>query len=418
MPLIDEGIHLKQNQPFKKKPYRPWNIYESTSEEHTSQTKSSVGKKKESNRNQLDINLKSEKIPIRYQLDINNKSNRNHKDIEKNKLDTKLEPIRNPKRDQNHIYIVSNQQSVSQQKELASDSFRRLYGLQRKIVFYVVNQCVLRGQLNSGPITNESLRELTNTDSNTIKTALTRLVNKGFLVRENGKIGRGGFVSFRITEAVRNAAMEELQHLSISNQLATNWVSYKESKFPSSSSSQTTTTTPEYHKISLPEKWERVDITPLEPIRFTKAHVEQIYKSEKITPEILQESIYAFAFDIENNNKIASLKLSPLNFFIGILRKGSPYLPPENYESPEEKALRLYIQRKKDLAAKKLAQEKEALQISFDEWFSLLSQEEMTKLCPPEYAKDKSSMIFNGYLFNHFKDAIWPKIKRNLVNGV
>ncbi|MBL0942259.1 MAG: hypothetical protein IBJ00_06015 [Alphaproteobacteria bacterium] len=102
---------------------------------------------------------------------------------------------------------------------------------------------------------------------------------------------------------------------------------------------------------------------------------------------------------------------------MGILRKGEPYLPPENYESSQDKAMRLYIQKHHELEARRLGQEKEALNLAFEEWKSKLSVEQLGAICPPEYLNDENSPFRNGFLKIHFEKEIWPEIKKLKIIG-
>jgi hypothetical protein len=99
---------------------------------------------------------------------------------------------------------------------------------------------------------------------------------------------------------------------------------------PNSSSSSNnniykTTTTGE--EVSKYPEWGGIDITPLTKIGFTRDHLLHIANMGKLSPEEVQNSIHAFAFDLEKNNKSEKLTETPLNAFVGILRKGSTYPP-------------------------------------------------------------------------------------------
>ncbi|MCE3239020.1 MAG: hypothetical protein K0R24_2001 [Gammaproteobacteria bacterium] len=100
----------------------------------------------------------------------------------------------------------------------------KISGHQRKILFYIVEDCIYRGKLISGFITNEILRSITNTTSHTVKTAIQRLIKKGLLKRETGQRGQGGFSSFSITQDIREAILKEKRNPSISNQLVSELV--------------------------------------------------------------------------------------------------------------------------------------------------------------------------------------------------
>lgn len=73
---------------------------------------------------------------------------------------------------------------------------------------------------------------------------------------------------------------------------------------------------------------------------------------------------------------------------MGILRNGQVYAPPENYESPEQEAMRLFLERKKAELAKKEQIEKEILDIHFKEWLENLTEQQI-KAMAPSYKTEK-----------------------------
>ena len=95
--------------------------------------------------------------------------------------------------------------------------------------------------------------------------------------------------------------------------------------------------------MELDARWQAIDSSPITELRFGRSQIAQIAHSGRVSPEQLQDSIYAFAYDLSENQKAKSISGAPLNYFMGILRKG-PYVPPANYESPEERQQRLYLE--------------------------------------------------------------------------
>ena len=93
---------------------------------------------------------------------------------------------------------------------------------------------------------------------------------------------------------------------------------------------------------NLEGEWLEIDIEPLKKVGFTRTHLFQIASQKKLTPQMAQDSIYTFAFDLENNKKHENIKKDPVNYFMEILRSGQPYAPPSNYEAPQDKARRQY----------------------------------------------------------------------------
>jgi predicted transcriptional regulator len=423
MPRISDTKEIP-SKTFKKKAYRPWNLMDENGTNVTNdEIKPLISK------------------PISNQLKIKKQPNKNQTDIKKESIlaykVTNIKPAITPKESNdnqisNQIAPKISNQLVSQlvtngaPVELTLDSVRRLYGHQRNILFYIVEHCSLRGQLTSGPITNESLRFLTKTDADTIKTAVQRLVKKGFITRIEGKRGKGGFATFSITESVRNAVKEEQRQLSISNQLltslvtsppaymVTNWSSTKEPISPSSGSSfnnlNNTTTTDSANLF----EWENLDIDPLREFGFSKNHLMQIANDCRLSPTIVQDSIYAFSFDLQHNNKKDSLRTNPINYFMGILRSGKPYIPPSNYESPQDNAMRLYLESKKQSEQKRAAMEKEMLDLAFLDWEKQLSEVEKQDLLPEDIRYGRIQAAKTAYLRTYFSKEIWPEKRKEI----
>ncbi|MBV9576296.1 MAG: hypothetical protein JO149_06705, partial [Gammaproteobacteria bacterium] len=347
MPRIDDEITQTKHRAFKKKPYRPWNLLDDDSPNIIE--KNIVEEpfhenviNKESNSNQLVINSISE-----------SNQNGNNQSLKVTNIESKSNPISN--QISNHLLDSNSKKntSISIERNVVEE-IQRVTGLQRKILFYIVEDCILRGELSSNPITTELLQKLTNADIDTLKTATQRLINKNFMERGDGKRGKGGFAIFHITEKIRNAVIDAQKRNTAEHHLVTNWVSKKESiNVYSSGSNKNTTTNETKTNSEFISSWECIDIQPLTHIGFTKSHLQQIILDDKLTSEIVQDSIYAFAFDLENNNKEKSLKSGPLNYFMGILRSGKPYAPPANYESPQDAAMRIYLERKKEIELKR-----------------------------------------------------------------
>jgi len=411
MPRIDDES-MPTKRPFKKKAYRPWHLLD-----------------------EFDIEPKAEKQkenPVEKTVTINeplsNQQDTNHKPIsnqivnESPTLVIKQEPYRNPT--SNHISnqkneIISNASPILVEVN-AIDIIQRVAGLQRKILFYIVEDCILKGTLYSSPITTETLKSITNADTNTVKTATQRLINKNLISRGRGKKGKGGFAIFYIKENIRNAVIEAQKKENNLRGLVTNWVSNKESLVTYSSGSNIRATTNEnYHenlkKNDLPLDWDSVNIEPLTAIGFTKSHLRQIILDDKLTIEMVQDSIYAFAFDLEKNNKTKQLKSAPLNYFMGILRSGMPYAPPQNYESPQDTAMRVYLERKREMNTKRQAIEDGLLQEAYDEWESNLSQEDKEEIFPDKVINSRLVSEKMAFLRNYFKEHFWPSIKKQYL---
>ena len=109
----------------------------------------------------------------------------------------------------------------------------------------------------------------------------------------------------------------------------------------------------------------------------TQNHVNQILKLGKLTLEQVQESIEHFAFDLEHNDKAKTFKFSPVDVFMGMMRKGAYYNAPANYEAREARNKRLYLEDKKRKEEVKLKLESELKEVEWKEWSEKLTDQEL-----------------------------------------
>jgi hypothetical protein len=186
------------------------------------------------------------------------------------------------------------------------------------------------------------------------------------------------------------------------------WVDKWVDAAPSSSSildtkniNTTTTDDDDKGQVLLTDEWKQIDCSPLHDIHFGQTQLLQIVQLGKLTPIEVQDSIHAFAFDLKRNQKGKTLKSPPLNFFMGILRKGIPYTPPENYESPEDEARRKYLDAKRIQNERRIAIERETFEIEFQEWKDALSYEQRKEIAP--HAKIDGSEMQLAALREYFK---------------
>jgi len=137
-------------------------------------------------------------------------------------------------------------------------------------------------------------------------------------------------------------------------------------------------------------------------------------KHGKLSAAEVQDSIHFFAFDLRRNGKGRELKGTPLNFFMGILRKGLPYAPPENYESPEAEARRKYLEGKRRLEVQQIAQERELRELDFAEWRRGLAPNQVDAIVPEAVRSIAPAREVS--LKTYFETEVWP-LRRMRVSG-
>ena len=178
----------------------------------------------------------------------------------------------------------------------------------------------------------------------------------------------------------------------------------------------TTTGEPELLKIegvSLSPEWQAVDIASLSEIGFSQAHLIQLARQGKFSAAEVQESIQYFAFDLKRNGFKSNGPA--INFFMGILRKGNPYAPPANYESPADEARRKYLEAKRRIEERRLAEEREVQELEFGEWMRGLTHEQVDAIVPEVVRHIRR--LREESLRTHFVNEIWPE-KSATIQGL
>ncbi len=322
---------------------------------------------------------------------------RQTRDKVETQLETELETKWRQTRDKNEIEI----------------SFLSIAGNERQLILYIYFLCKKMLDRITMPLSIEHLEHACKIKKTSIKKSIQRLEKKNILIRENFKDGRGGWTRYSLSKKI----YEEILHTEDSSLKNINWrqtedkVESKpetelETRISSSSSvlnNKITTTTScleNSNELTLSQEWENTDISFLAEIGFSKHHLKQIVNQNKISYEEVQESIYAFAFDLKQNGKGKALKTSPLNYFMGILRSGIPYAPPSNYKSPKEIAMEKLLEQKKAEKERIKKLEDEIIQHEFEDWLLTIDVSQRNEIV---------GEIQDAHLFN---DSIKEKIKR------
>ena len=452
--LNDSDITSKQTKPFKRQNLRPW-------DDPINFIPTKFSKEpKENNNNNLDAAIGK---PIGKQL-VNPLVN-NHTSIGKQLVNPLVNDllnigkqeniIGNPlvnnkitigkpigKQKSNGLLIKSEDQKLDYNYE--SKTIKQLGGLQKKALFYIVNNCKTEGTLYTSPITNEFLRNLLNTDIHSVKTTIYRLVKKGIIGRKGGKRGNGGYSIFYITETVRNIVLEIARQLDLYNQLSFYLQSDKDPigkplvnalvnplvntpNVVSSSNINNITTT------NLPEDFKQIDFSSLSGYGFDESHIIQIYREYTKNPklalssEIIQNSINALTFDLKHNNVAVSFKNSPTVVLTALLKKGQPYSSktPEKVLSPREEAMQEYLAAQQKRNSKILEIENQAKDCAMQDWLTNLPDEELLAFNPNsdqrpdgmpeklfEISRRKKALVTAK---EYFDTVVWPSKYKQIL---
>ena len=180
---------------------------------------------------------------------------------------------------------------------------------------------------------------------------------------------------------------------------------------------------------NLPEEWRAIDIGAL--TGFTRNHLREIYRQNiasnrelPLTPEAVQDSLYAMAYDVEHNSSILKLKFSssPVSAIVGILIRGKVYnsVTPETYMSPQVSEMKKYLQQKEREQEKLLDIIEKSRDREYKLWREKLSKDQFLEFAPLSEFPGMSDRVIkvrrpvkaeeNAMI--HFKTEIWPLIKK------
>lgn len=444
MPLIDNFSSKHQSKKFKKTAYRPWTIIDNVENQATPTVVDFQPEENSTNISHTTTATENQSFSAAPHNVVQNSSasyesvsnqSYNGYQPENNQKVNINEPVTNQKENKllNSYQPISNQISnqICQNSDLETNiNFRdiwtfekalyevsRLVGLQKKILLFIGTRCISKDSLSSGPISLQELKQLLETDIDTIKTATQRLVTKEFVLREVGKRGTGGFSLFRIQSSLKQAILKEIQDSQMPGRLVTNTEPKKlpKTSINNSNFNNSTINNTQVSQNWLPIEWQQLNIFPLEEIGFTESHLAQIYKFNLFSPEMVEDSIKAYAFDLQVNDKAQKIKGGdPLNYFMGIMKKGTPYAPSSNYEDPEERAYKVYIEKKKLQQHRKNELEKEAFKLAFNDWIDDLTDENVSQIIPEPSYRNPGSPFRKGALELHFKNHIWENILEDI----
>ena len=385
MPTFEE-LTNKSKKKFKKSDYRPWNYMEEHDKEY--------GNQSELNKESFGSQLEIKSIPNDNQLEIKKESN--------NSVPVKSKDIHKITKYKKAVedYIDFEPNNL----ETVLDTISRLTGHQKKIFLFITDRCISRAMLSTGVIQGETLMQITATTMKMVKTSIQRLVSKQLIVREKGKTGRGGFYSFKLSEIVRNAALEYKKMVNIDNQLGVN--------SESNGSHLEISKRVESKKITktlLPEEWRRINIYPLEEIGFNHNHLNDIFETELAEPQIVQESILHFAYGLEHESAKYKQYDDLLNLLIGRLRKGKPWFE-KNYRSPQEIAQAQILETKKNEIERKKKIEEDAFKLALSQWQEGLNKTEIDNITVRKGSGDITPHATK--LSIYFRENIWPDQKK------
>lgn len=290
-----------------------------------------------------------------------------------------------------------------------SETFASLSGLQSKLVRFVFDSCLKRGGNETGPMSAEFVAKGVAAPFTSIKKTMQRLGHKRIIIRTGYKDGRGGWSRYKLhREIYQELLLGQAQPQSFL-EVETN---QRQGAPPVLAQVQPA---PVINRAEITGEWAAIEIQPLEGINFTMTHVRQVALQGKLTSKELQDSIDFFAFDLSRNNKGRSIKGDPLNFFMGIVRRGAVYTPPPNYVSPTDGARAKYLAFLEAKERKREQEEKRILELQFMEWRRTLSLDQIRSICP-DFAQ-RPGPAQNSFLSVYYEKNVHSSLVIDQTSG-
>lgn len=297
---------------------------------------------------------------------------------------------------------VNKKSNVSQHRFNSRLHYReevsKLSGIQKRVVGYFVGCCIVKSDSETGPVTMETLCNVINTTKKTLKKIIQRIIEKGFMHRSSGKVGKGGFSVFKFHKEFIDAF--KLQLDLENTQTFKNKVSLIEED-------EKLKTRVNDNPI-LPKEWQEIDCTNLEEIGFGFPQIRQIYNKQVNTPEIIQTSINHFAFAIQHKPGTLQKYKNKLATFMSVLQKGGAWVE-HDYMSPKDIALAKLVKQRKYRIEKLNQLEEELFSNAFELWTSSLTEEERDEIIPDSVKKAPfaKGIQIDIALKNYFKKYLW-----------
>ncbi|MBP9722624.1 MAG: hypothetical protein KBD64_05640 [Gammaproteobacteria bacterium] len=271
-----------------------------------------------------------------------------------------------------------------------------------ELLYIIYEKCAL----NCEQVCTVYSQELTNrlgVSTNRVRNLFSRIIKKGEVTVLNNKRGLNALRIVGISNILYKN-LHEMHGTSLANSLAT-------TSYSSSSNINTTTT-----KTNIEN--EIIDISLLSEYGFVDEHKSQLLRmtseNNPLNPEVIQNSINYFYYDLKYNNKEKEIKKTPVQFFMGIMRNEKIYNPPKNYKSQSEIAMDIILNQKTE-ELERFNKKIEALKkAQCDEWLENLDSEEKLLILSTK-TKEHNHTPEIAFLKIHYSNNIWPEVKNSLL---
>ena len=263
-----------------------------------------------------------------------------------------------------------------------------------------VNNCSQLCTIESTEIMN-----IMGISSERVRNLFHRITKKGGIQVIANKSGRNASRKIEMSKNLYTQLNEKSNMcIPLANPLAT---------LPYSSSINNTTT-----KTNIDEKI--IDISLLSDYGFFEEHIQQLLRitseNKPLNPDVIQNSINYFYYDLKYNGKEKEIKKTPVQFFMGIMRNEKIYNPPKNYKSQAEIAMDIILAQQTEEQDRFNKKIEELKKVKCEQWLNELDNEEKNKILSAKNIDHKHTPEI-AFLRIYYSNNIWPDVKNNLLDN-
>lgn len=308
----------------------------------------------------------------------------------------------------------------TEDKVETSSSLSNLVGLQRKLIIFLYRSCKAARSSTTEPLAIEHISKSCGTSASSAKKTLQRLEQKAFLTRSAYRDGRGGWTKYELGKDI----FQDLLRAETEDKLETKWrhtgdkvATQPETQprtSPSSSSrdliiKEPTTTQPV-------DAFAYIDLGLVQPFGITSsvlARCTELYPN--LQPEQLEGLVFRFAeFAKDPKNKVQNAR----GFFISLAEQASKgQIPLDHIETPDERLMRLFVEREKEAKTRRVEVEQAAREFEFEAWIETQTMEMKLSLIPETPHLKAGSAPHMAMLKNHFVENVWPARRKRILHG-
>ncbi len=312
-------------------------------------------------------------------------------------------------------------QTVSERSSNGVENFNSatLIGREKQLLNFIFLECRRNGNLCTGPLTVDRIRDAIKASTDTVKTATKRLIKKKIIQRAFRKNGRAGWVQYSLPKNV----YEKLNYLETVSERSLNgvqtvykrgseWGSEHGLNTPSSSRDlylNTTTTEAEIEKL------DHFNVTMVSEFGITESAVArclELYPNLEI--EKMQDLITRFAefMSTGEGKRVQNAR----GFFISLAEQLSKGITPlDHIETPEGRLMRELVAKKKAQIEETKRLERELCNLDFEDWWSELTKEKRDALVQPNSVAPSGSESQKRLARQLHAERFWPERKEKIL---